>query len=139
MTDPIDKDEELLHEAQDVEMEEIRDEIISSRIECPMGMQELPTERLQTIRSVLRPIPADDSSMRRGSQNSEFPEGSGRASHESGNDRQERLSDCDDRVKITDGALLQDLVAAFKRRRHPGDFYDHPSNEQMEMFKRGER
>ena len=39
-------------------------------------------------------------------------------------------------TEITDGALLTDLLAAFKRKRHPGDFYDHPSNEQMEYFKR---
>ncbi|MBE3145090.1 MAG: hypothetical protein IMZ61_14405 [Planctomycetes bacterium] len=25
------------------------------------------------------------------------------------------------------------------RKRHPGEFYDHPSNEQMEYFKRGGR
>ena len=48
-------------------------------------------------------------------------------------------ADRDEEEEITDGALLEDLVAAFRRKRHPGDFYDHPSNEQMEYFKRGGR
>jgi hypothetical protein len=42
-------------------------------------------------------------------------------------------------MEITDGTLLEDLVEAFKRKRHPGDFEVWPSDEQMEMFKRGER
>lgn len=41
--------------------------------------------------------------------------------------------------EITDGALLSDLVAAFRRKRHPGDHYDPPSDEQMSYFVRGGR
>ena len=53
-------------------------------------------------------------------------------------DEEELLQEAQDSsMEITDGALLEDLIAAFKRKRHPGNFYDHPSNEQMEAFKRG--
>lgn len=42
-------------------------------------------------------------------------------------------------TEITGGALLEDLVAGFRIKRHPGDFYNHPSNEQMSYFVRGGR
>lgn len=44
------------------------------------------------------------------------------------------------RIEITDGALLSDLVTAFRSKRHPGDFYgEWPSNEQLSYFVRGGR
>jgi hypothetical protein len=45
----------------------------------------------------------------------------------------------DEAMEITDGALLEDLVEAFKRKRHPGDFETWPSDEQCKYFKRGGR
>ena len=45
----------------------------------------------------------------------------------------------DSAPEITDGALLNDLVDAFRIKRHPGDLYDPPSNEQKEYLKRGGR
>jgi hypothetical protein len=47
------------------------------------------------------------------------------------------MTDPVDIEEITDGALLEDLVAAFKRKRDPGEFEEWPSDEQMEMLKRG--